>query len=92
MDDLSHAQALILLSSVKGLGPRRIEQILSFYGDAQCVLNSDLTPIKALPSAIFEELLALQQQAHQHKHWQKMLRDWEYLQQSDIQVITTEDA
>ena len=91
MDDLSHAQALILLQSVKGLGPRRIEQILSYYHDAFSVFTDDLSPIKALPSSIFNELLAIQQQGSRHQYWQKMLRQWEYLQKSDIHMISMLD-
>ncbi len=91
MDDLSDAQALIILQSINGLGPKRIAQIMGFYDDAASLFSSDLSAIKALPASIFNELLAIQQQGHRHQKWQQMLRDCDALAQSAVHLISSQD-
>ncbi|NRB37367.1 MAG: DNA-protecting protein DprA [Pseudomonadales bacterium] len=91
MHDLSDIEALLLLQRVPGIGPKRLRQLMGFFDESAAIWRADVQQLAFLPTAIREEIKAIQHKGRAHAYWQQVCFDLEAIDKNNIQLLTLDD-
>jgi len=87
-DELKPAEALVILSSIQGLGRTRILKLISFYGSATAVLE-------ASAAEVCQQAFGSQRQVERFLSWEKSSTwktDLELVDKHEVALITYDDS